>query len=197
MVPMSFTRQSRAMTLSETLIAAAGLGLLLVVAALGISRIRSDLKHQQVQELLSALDDALFAYHDATGEWPTEAGAGQGDRSPWSGDAARDHGLRAAEKVIQALTTLPASRSVLERVPGVLRIGEQDAGDGRWESVQDSWGHPLHCLTAASPSESDRQLVEANGGRPVFVSAGPDGRFGTDDPAARADNVFPHPSPTR
>ena len=37
--------------------------------------------------------------------------------------------------------------------------------------------------------------VAANGGRPMFVSAGPDGRFGHRDPASAADNIVLLPSP--
>jgi hypothetical protein len=52
-------------------------------------------------------------------------------------------------------------------------------------------------LTAGSSRERDRHVVAANGGKPVFISAGPDGQFGDDDPAASADNLFLQPAPRR
>jgi hypothetical protein len=53
----------------------------------------------------------------------------------------------------------------------------------------------LKCATSASPQESERQLVAANGGRPVFISAGPDRRFGETDPSAAADDIMLQPAP--
>ncbi len=256
------------MTVSETLIAAASVMLLLVLAALGIARVRNDLKSKQVWELLATLDEGLSAYCEATGQWPVEmvpsherqqARAPEGERGPGGdreteigagmiggGDSFsrdpkgsafgaedrgrpfvgafsrdpkgsafggsetyRDTGGRApwqradgsAERVITALAAVPASRAVLERIPEVLRVPRQgedrDADADAWGTVQDAWGHRLRCLTAASPSEVDRQAVAGNGGRPIFVSAGPDGQFGIHDPAAAADNIILLPSPTR
>jgi len=183
------------MTLSETLIVAAVLALVLVIVALAMATIRNDLKQRQTWELLAMLDEALRAYYQA---------------------AAQQLGNKpdpAADRVIAALAAVPASRQVLERIPHRLRVranvekqwaGNAKARTGRWPAaagrshtwdrpdvtVQDAWGHPLQCLTAASPSPVHRQAVAANGGRPIFISAGVDGRFGSElDVAAGDDNL--------
>ena len=96
--------------------------------------------------------------------------------------------------VIAVLAAEPASRAILDKTRPVLRvIPVADIADGvselPWGTVQDAWGRPLRCLTAASKSPLDREAVAVNGGRPIFISAGPDGRFGTRDIAAAADNL--------
>ena len=175
------------MTLVETLIAAAVIGVVLAVVTLGMATVRSDLKHNQVGQLLAILDDALSAYHQATGKWPTEPGAENEGRASAEHDGS-------ADRVIAVLAAEPASRAILDKTRPVLRvIPVADIADGAselpWGTVQDAWGRPLRCLTAASKSPLDREAVAVNGGRPIFISAGPDGRFGTRDIAAAADNL--------
>jgi hypothetical protein len=82
---------------------------------------------------------------------------------------------RAAVEVLEALRRVPAARAVLERiardVPGAMDVAGtvDDAG------IRDAWGTALRCLTADSGTDADRQAVAAHGGRPIFISDGPDG----------------------
>ena len=49
----------------------------------------------------------------------------------------------------------------------------------------DPWGRPLRYVTALHNQTS----VRMNAGHPYWVCAGPNGRFGDDDPGERADNI--------
>jgi len=177
----------RAMTLIEALVAAAVVGVVLAMVALGVATVRSDLKHGQVVQLLATLDEALSAYHQATGEWPVDPGVEDKEQA-----SAEQEG--SADRVVAALAAEPASRAILDRTRPVLRVSSVPdistaAGESPWGTVQDAWGRRLRCLTADSASPIDREAVAANGGRPIFVSAGPDEQFGTRDIAAAADNL--------
>jgi len=177
----------RAMTLAETLVAAAVIGVVLAVIALGVATVRSDLKHGQAEQLLATLDEALSAYHQATGSWPVDPGAEDEERESAEQEDS-------ADRVIAALAAEPASRAILDRTRPVLRVKpitdmSAATSESSWGTVQDAWGRRLRCLTAASESPIDREAVAVNGGRPIFVSAGPDGQFGTHDIAAAADNL--------
>jgi len=177
----------RAMTLAETLVAAAVIGVVLAMVALGVATVRSDLKHGQVEQLLATLDEALSAYHQATSEWPADPGVEDEDRASAEQDGS-------ADRVIAALAAEPASREILDKTGLVLRVKpgtdlSTATSESSWGTLQDAWGRRLRCLTSASRSPIDREAVAANGGRPIFVSAGPDGRFGTHDIAAAADNL--------
>lgn len=55
--------------------------------------------------------------------------------------------------------------------------------------VLDGWGRPLRCLTSSSRLAGDRRAVAAGGGRPIFISVGPDGLFGPEDSPAVGDNL--------
>ncbi|GMU23010.1 MAG: hypothetical protein AMXMBFR13_30940 [Phycisphaerae bacterium] len=55
--------------------------------------------------------------------------------------------------------------------------------------ILDGWGRPLRCLTSGSRSAADRRAVAAGGGRPIFISVGPDGLFGPEDSPAVGDNL--------
>ena len=175
------------MTLIETLVAAAVLGAMLAVIALGIATIRKDLKHTQVEQLLATLDEAMSAYHKATGEWPANPIAKDAERI--STEQESD-----ADRVIAVLAAQPTSQAILDRTKSVFRIKpvpdiSAQASQSPWGTVQDAWGQRLRCLTADSTSPIDREAVAANGGRPIFVSAGPDEQFGSQDIAAAADNL--------
>ena len=117
------------------------------------------------------------------------------------GEHEADEDRGGADLVIAALASVPASRNVLEQLPEVLRPPPDERGSVRLRQVgltiQDAWGRRLRCLTDTSPFEVDRQAVAANGGKPVFISAGPDRRFGVRDPASAADNLVLLPSPRR
>jgi len=184
-----------AMTLPETLVAGAIVGLVLIAVALGVATVRTDLKRLQVQELLAVLDEALCAYQAATGQWPAGSPAAahgespDGEKAPvppriTAGPQAADSGGASADQVVAALAAVPASRTVVERIPAVLRVPPQgevaSPNKADWGTVQDAWGRRLECLTATSRSAIARQAVAANHDKPIFISAGVDGRFGRD-----------------
>jgi type II secretory pathway pseudopilin PulG len=187
----------RGFTLSETLIAAGGLGLVTLVVALLVNTVRSELKMREVRTQLAVLDEALGAYHQAAEFWPTATPEEPDDSLPLASEADR-----AARVVVTALMLEPASQSVMERLPAgrVLSADEMGAylaeaatwpveeSVGQWVAV-DAWGRPMRCLTAQSSSEVAREAVSANRGKPVFISAGPDGRFGMAAGVADADNL--------
>lgn len=190
----------RGLTLSETLIAAVLLALGLAVLARGMDGLRAELKRRQAVALMRMLDRALSAYHEETRRWPLPAPAMQpaatkpadllsllsppAEREPDSGD-----------RVMAALAQVPASRGMLRRVPDILRVPpdpdpqRQPWRGSEWGSVRDPWGRRLACLTAASESPAHRKAVAANGDRPIFISAGMDGRFGLTEAAAASDNI--------
>lgn len=180
----------RGITFTETLITAALLGLVLVVVALGIHTVQGDLKRQQVWDLLATLDNSLTAYHEATGTWPFASA-----RRPDDPDANRlpinDDPAEISRRVIAALADVPASREILDTIPEILRVPpeREEAVAGQWGTVRDAWGRPLHCLTARSRAPLDWQAVAANRGKPIFISAGLDGRFDSRDSVAEADNL--------
>ncbi len=181
-------------TLSETLIAAAVLAILLTAIALGLTTIRTELKREQTVEVLVALDEALGAYEAATGQWPQVAAAGrpQGSADDEQGRAMPSVSSAGGERddgdaAIALLAELPASRQVLERIPTAVRV-PVPGRTGAW-TVRDAWGRRLRYLNRESSSLVDREAVAANGGRPIFVSPGDDGEFGGRDRAASADNL--------
>jgi len=179
----------RAMTLSETLIATALIGLVLTMVALGITAVRTDMRTRQTWDLLRTLAAALDAYHEQTGAWPLD------DRDDYLKQSKTVDGPDgSAEYILKTLHGVAASEAILARVPEVLR---DRGGVGPAWTVVDGWGRQLRCLTAASGRTLERQAVAANGGKPIFVSAGGDGRFGTENVAAAADNLLIRPSPQR
>ncbi len=182
------------MTLSEIVITAAICAMVLFVMTLGMDGIRTELKRRQTLDLLDTLDRALVAYHGATGSWPVDLA--QANEPPASADQSLSSAMYEAScrRVIAILAGVPASRTVLQTIPPVLRVqttGSQPttSPDADWGNLQDSWGHPLNCLTALSPLAVHRKAVAANENRPIFVSAGPDGHFGFIDAAAASDNL--------
>jgi len=205
------------MTLTETLVAGAFLGLAVVIVALGITTIRTDLKRTQVQQLLATLDRALITYHDATGSWPIipeppSRKKSSHDSRTRTYEATEKHRQAREPKaeltgthMIATLSSLSASRAILEQIPAISRVHPQDqAGlSGQtwpentdkqstftgWGTLQDAWGRPLRCLTTQSASPVARQAVAANGGKPIFISAGVDGEFGGTFTDTAADNL--------
>ncbi|HOQ87252.1 MAG TPA: hypothetical protein PLQ89_16180, partial [Phycisphaerae bacterium] len=97
----------------------------------------------------------------------------------------------AVDRMLALMAGVPAARARLETLPAVLRVApaESARSAGAWGSIRDPWGRPLHCLTASSPLAVHRKAVAANQGRPIFISAGPDGRFGFQDVSAASDNI--------
>ncbi len=180
----------RAVTFTETLITATLLGLLLVVVALGVHSVRSDLKHKQVWDLLVTLDKALDAYHETTGTWPFTL-ATQPDETEPERLSSNDDPTESGRRVINALAAVPASREILDTIPDLLRVPPESkqAEPNDWGTVRDAWGQPLHCLTALSRIPVEWQAVAANLGKPIFISAGTDGQFSSRDSVAEADNL--------
>ncbi len=195
------------MTAPEVLIVGAVLAIVLLLAALAVANIRDELKRFQATELLVTLDRALAAYREQAGAWPDLPSAATaaavrplptGD-APAHGDASsagpmeRDAVIYdgSADAIIAALAAKPASHQILDEITPPLRMQRDASGQEipGWGTVQDPWGHRLRCLTASSPSAVERQAVAANGDRPIFISAGPNGRFHTAAGTEVADDL--------
>ncbi len=196
--PRSSYRRRSAMTLTETLLAAAGIGLLMLIVAVGIDQVRSDLKRRQVERVLLLLDRALDAYHQDTGAWPVASPVEAAEDSP---SAEHPPTVLAAVDVLAALRSVEASRAIVDEIPAMLRRplapppaasvippASQPADDA-FAMLVDAWSRPLHCLTQHSRSTIQREAVAANGGRPIYISAGSDGLFESDDGSASGDNI--------
>jgi type II secretory pathway pseudopilin PulG len=149
------------MTLMEMAIAVLviGAGLFLLV---GWTRdVQTDARRKLAVRLLSELDKALAQYHRANERYPMSPGP---NASNW---------------VTVALLDFDRTRKTLDALPdSVWR------GPGKHVLV-DPWGTPLRYFpeTVSSP------YVKANNGRPLFVSAGPDGIFGDEDPTRMGDDL--------
>lgn len=176
------------MTLTETLLAGGVLGAAMFAATLGTRNVRNELKLAQTREALLLLDAAVGAYHETTGVWP----ACPMPTPPPQGR------FESGDRMVAALAGEPAARAELNKLPVLLTKpasfekggpGAPFSSEPAPTTVRDGWGRPLRCLTVDSPASPDRQSVAVNAGRPVFVSAGPDGDFGIDNLAASADNL--------
>ncbi|HOA72743.1 MAG TPA: hypothetical protein PL151_11195 [Phycisphaerae bacterium] len=196
-VPAGTKPRRRGITLSETLVTAAALAVVLAALGLGTEGIRNDLKRQQAVAMMEILDQALVAYHAQTGAWPVDADSGARPAAAADEDADSPSPERyeadpaAVDRMLALMAGVPAARARLETLPAVLRVApaESARSAGAWGSIRDPWGRPLHCLTASSPLAVHRKAVAANQGRPIFISAGPDGRFGFQDVSAASDNI--------
>lgn len=153
------------MTVFETLILAALIGVLLFLAAGMVRAVRQQAKGNLCLRLMQHLREAITAYELETHTYP-----------PGSADDS-------AGSAIAALLATPTAATKLAGLPAVLKIGKDPVA-----GVLDPWGHPVHYLTTAASHEKDRRDVAANGDMPIFESAGRDGNFGRNDPAAAADN---------
>ncbi len=178
----------RALTLIETAIAAILIGLLLIVATQGMDAVRDDLKRRRTENVLVLLDKALTAYHQTTGRWPVDP-----DNETQSDDLSEHD--RSGDRVIAALATVPEARKALEQIPPAYRAAAPNtdapaspAGQP-WGTVHDAWGQRLRCITADSLLPSERDALAANAGKPIFISAGPDKRFGLQNRPNAADNI--------
>lgn len=153
----------RAMTLVEMAIVVivVSAGLFLLVGWMG--NLREDAKHDLAVRLLADLDRALARYHRATGCYPTS------------------YGQHSAIEATDDLLGHERTRSILKALPACLWRGSGQ------QTLVDPWVTGLQYFGANSNSE----YVLANGGRPVFVSAGPDRTFGfqEEDPAFLGDNL--------
>ncbi|HUU84373.1 MAG TPA: hypothetical protein VM243_12790 [Phycisphaerae bacterium] len=161
------SRPVRAISLVETLVAGILLALLLWLLAGLYDRYLDRARTDQAVELIAALDRALTQYHETSGAWP------QGN---FDGTA---------KEPITALVHIPAAADRLKDVSvKVLHV----ATDGRIV-CRDPWGRRLRYVTDRIADTDLQQRVQRNGGRPIFESAGPDGRFGRAGDAATADDI--------
>lgn len=178
----------RALTLIETAIAAILIGLLLIVVTQSMNAVRDDLKRRRTETVLVLLDKALTAYHQTTGRWPMDPG----DETRVEVSSENDG---SGDRVIAALATIPEARKALDQIPPAYRAAAPNidapaslAGQP-WGTVHDAWGQRLRCITAESLLPSERDALAANAGKPIFISAGPDKRFGLQNRPNAADNI--------
>ncbi len=156
-------RRPRGMTLVEMIITVVALSIALFLLTGWLGSLRESAKEALAMRMLADLDDALSRYRRATGEYPVSRGPGS--------DIPAVLDLVAHEK----------TRPILERFPG--HVWQGPGGSKR--RLIDPWGTVLRYL----PPDSEDEKVRANGGRPLFVSAGPDRDFGDGNPSAVADNI--------
>jgi type II secretory pathway pseudopilin PulG len=149
------------MTLIETavVVIAVGAGLFLLVG--WMNSLQHEAKRDLAVRLLADLDLALARYHRETGSYPTS------------------HGPNSAIQATIDLLDHDKTRPILRALPPSLWQG------GGKRNLVDPWGTPLQYYSEASGSP----WVRANNNRPVFVSAGSDGKFGDEDAAALGDNL--------
>ena len=156
----------RAMTLVEALLAGLGLGVVLWVLSGLYDRGLTTARVRQARELLGTLSEALDAYHDAAGAyvpgWPSGS----------------------CEAVFPAMLGVPASAEVL----ATLDVRLLHLHNGRPKCL-DPWGRPVRYVTSRMADPDLRSRVTRHHGRPIFESAGPDGRFGRGSDAASADDL--------
>ena len=125
-----------------------------------MTSLRDSAKENLARRMLADLDEALARYRRATGSYPTS-------RGPMS-----------AIPAVVDLLDHDKTRPIIEAFPSSLLSGPG------LHRLLDPWGTPLRYLAA----ESESPIVKANGGRPVFISAGPDRDFGDFNPAAVGNN---------
>lgn len=156
-------RQS-AMTLIEMAITVFVISVGLFLLTGWMTSLREAAKEDLALRILADLDETLARYRRDTGSYPTSRGPGSD---------------------IPAILDLVAhdkTRPILEAFPGHLWRGPGGTG---MRHLVDPWGTPFRYL----PPNSDDPRVIANGGRPLFVSAGPDRDFGDHDIAMIGDNL--------
>lgn len=146
------------MTLVEMVIAVVAIGIGLVLLTGWAHMVRNDAKNELARTVLISLDAALKAYHAEAGAYP-----------PVTGDD--------AAAAVTCVLRSRAGASLADLIPDTLWSHE------RPRRLLDPWGKPIRFV--ADPSDA---RVRANGGRPLFISAGRDGQFGHDDIGA-ADNI--------
>ena len=150
------------MTVIELVIAVIVIVLVVSLLMGGARSVRDAAKRTQAAALMGALNRALSAYYELHGAYPP------GDAS---GSAA------------VALPLLLGSRGPLpEGIDSALVVRE---ATGR--TLRDPWGTPLRYITERYAAQPERAAL--HGGRPVFVSAGPDRNFGDGNARLNADNI--------
>ncbi len=151
------------MTLVEMTIA-----VLLVAGALFLltgwmNSLRDNAHRDLCTRMLSDLDEALMRYRRTTGAYPVL------------------RGHEDAASAVADLLDLEKTRNILDTFPDDLWRRE-----GMTRILVDPWGTPLRYV---GPDGGDHRVV-ANGGRPIFISAGPDRDFGgPNTPDAEGNNL--------
>lgn len=156
----------RGLTLPELVLSAALIMLVLAVVAGLYDHCLNDAKVRQMSALIQGLNEAAALYFQATGTYP----------------CGREDG--ACDSALAAMQMVPAPAAHLQALGSSLLF----LSDGKLRCV-DPWGRPLRYLTARSAQPEHRRRAEANGGVPIFESAGPDRDFGDTDTARQADNI--------
>ena len=149
------------MTLIEMTITVFATGVALFLLTSWMSMMRQDSKRDLALRMLWDLDHALARYRRATGFYPVTRGAGS--------DIPEVIDLLDHEK----------TRPILDAFPRSLWRGRPR------RHLVDPWGTRLRYY----PPDSKDAKVRANGGRPIFESAGPDRLFGDGDLSASGDNL--------
>ncbi len=156
------SRRNRvAMSAIAAVLAICATGLLMFLLAGWTTTLQGGTKQDLARRMLRDLDKALVRYRRATGSYPTSRGP------------------NSAIPAVVDLMDHEKTRPILEAFPSCLRSGQ-----GR-KPLLDPWGTPLRYL----PENSGDPAARAGGGRPVFVSAGPDRDFGDQNPAAKENNL--------
>lgn len=155
-----------AFTLPEMILAAVLLAGIIAALIAATNQMRDRAQTVQARKLLQTLARATQEYARLQASQPPTYPPGTFDASATTG--------------LTALLALPTTRQLLARLDWPWnRFLDRPA---RWA---DPWGTPLRYVTAVH----DPSAVRLNGGRPFWVCAGPNRRFGDDRPAERADNI--------
>ena len=156
----------RGMTRPE-LVLIAGLTILVLLVVAGLyDHYLNRAKVRQMTELVRGLSQAAALYAEATGEQPR----GRADDE--------------CDPVLAALQMVPAPSAHMQTLGSRLLF----LSDGKLRCI-DPWGRSLRYLSVNSERPEHRRRTEANGGIPIFESAGPDRDFGDHDSARQADNI--------
>jgi len=150
----------RGMSAVEAMLAFALLSCALFLLTGYLETQRNRLRQTLADRQLAALREALLVYFLNTGQFPP----GQDDLAP--------------DLAWRALSDLPQTAPLIRHWPA-------PAGWPAELQPVDPWGGRYRYITR----QNDRSgRVLDNGNWPVFVSAGPDGRYGDKDLTAEADN---------
>jgi prepilin-type N-terminal cleavage/methylation domain-containing protein len=169
-VPTLRALRQRGFTLVELLIVVALLAALFGGMVRLTDGLRDRAKSEQTRRLLEALGSAVEQY--------AALHSSSNSREAVVYPPGRFDG--AAGPCLRALLGAPETRGPLAELGWPWNRLMNDPG--AWV---DAWGRPLRYVTALH----DEQAVRMNGGKPFWVSAGPDGRFGDADLAERSDNI--------
>ena len=173
--PSVVSSSRRGFTLVELLIVVAVLALLFGGLVRITDGLRNDAKRQQARVLLTALASATGVYAEL--QAPLEDGSEGADAATGYPPGAFDADARPC---LAALLATPQTR---QKLAGLGWPWSRLLDDS--EGWVDPWGRPLRYVTRLH----DERAVRMNGGKPFWVSAGPDGRFGDANLAQRSDNI--------